>query len=1314
MEVEQNDEIQQVLLGKAKNNKVEWLDQRNHVLRRIDMYAGSGDARQHDGTTFVVDARDDGEGDLETAHEEVEKVEVNPATESDPLLSSDEQPPSKKAKTKAKKKEPVLKPVKFNAHCSPAALNLFKEVIQNAIDNGLRDQTQKKIKISVNQRTGIFEVYNDGAGIDTSEYESTGRSVVDIIFSEYMSGTNLSEKPSSEMTEEEMHAALISGGRNGFGVTLVNTYSKWFEVETGNPATQELYTQRWEDNMGKRLSPKRKKYKNKLGFVRVRFELDFEKLGMSCPGMDGLHPELVKAYSRQAYDAAIVSGLRLNSVYWSDRGPDGWESPIPLKNGPSYLRALLDPCVKTARRVAQELVTRPDGLAVLEIAVCVVGDDERATLNDNALSVGFVNGIRCSSGTHMDHVTKRIVETVRKQVISKAKRELTVQPKHVMDHLAMVVTCLVANKSFDSQCKERLTTPASELGFKWTPSESFKSSLFKTDIVQLASTAAEQKESAAAKRVNAPNRSKALKINKFDPPVVKKNATIILTEGDSAKALAVAGLGVVGRDAYGVFPLKGKLLNVRNCTKQQLSGNKEIHDLNIILGLEQGVTYTAEMIENLPFSKLVIFTDQDPDGDHIAGLIVNWLHHQHPSVLKARPNFVQRFATPLIKATPKTGGGDTLEFFSVQEFDEWKEAQEGSGDLKRFRIKYYKGLGTHTSKEARESFRHWNRNVITLEYTGADCDTAMLDYFDSKKADRRKEILSKEYDANSFIDYSESCTSINAYMNRAVVHFSHYDNERSIAGFDGFKPGQRKIMWVFLNAYNKSEEVKVAQICGKIAEKMAYHHGEVSLQETIVALAQEHLGTNTVPLLKPIGQYGSRHAETKVHAAARYIFTKINEFATLLFPEDDFPILTVREEEGQQIEPTHLLPVVPLNLINGVQGIGTGFSTDIARHNPKDVILACTQLAKVHLDGGDMAETPLQSITPWFDAFSGTVRMDTEPQSVAPATVAEERCADGFTVEGCYDIDLSTGTLTVTELPPTKWTEPYMEFVRDKLMTSPTDEKAGQGNPEKGGRKKKRPRDDEIPESAGAPSPNSVAKTPLVKEIFNGSSENRVHIEMKCDVDQLRAVHEKGDIVKVFRLSMKESLKNMRYFDDQGNLVIARDVRDIVRKHAVVRLEGYVKRKEFHLGAKRRNLEKITSELVFINAVLNETLVISKRKKAEVAEDVADLGCMRVSEGRTEPDNLKDFNYLLRMSLESLTEENVDALKKKHAALEVDIATLEATEPASMWLSDLERLHEGTKAFFEDKAQRHSEGAIVTKNLSKKRKRKEKNQSKLN
>merc|ERR1712088_50520 len=174
--------------------------------------------------------------------------------------------------------------------------------------------------------------------------------------------------------------------------------------------------------------------------------------------------------------------------------------------------------------------------------------------------------------------------------------------------------------------------------------------------------------------------------------------------------------------------------------------------------------------------------------------------------------------------------------------------------------------------------------------------------------------------------------------NKELVLFSNCDNERSIPSLvDGFKPGQRKVMFTCLKR-NDKKEVKVAQLAGSVGEMSAYHHGEMSLMGTIIGLAQNFVGSNNINLLQPIGQFGTRLAGGKDSASPRYIFTQMSPLARLIFNANDEPLLNFLNEDNQRIEPYWYLPIIPMVLVNGAEGIGTGWSSKVPNYDPREII----------------------------------------------------------------------------------------------------------------------------------------------------------------------------------------------------------------------------------------------------------------------------------------------------------------------------------------------------------------------------------------
>jgi len=354
--------------------------------------------------------------------------------------------------------------------------------------------------------------------------------------------------------------------------------------------------------------------------------------------------------------------------------------------------------------------------------------------------------------------------------------------------------------------------------------------------------------------------------------------------------------------------------------------------------------------------------------------------------------------TPIIKATK---GSETKSFYTDSTFRQWY----GNGK-QGWKIKYYKGLGTSTSAEAREYFKKIKDLTVQFD-TDDSMDESIILAFDKTKSDLRKTWLleSTEKKASELeVPYGNvERLGISDFIHKDLVNFSLADLKRSIAHVsDGLKPSQRKVLYACFTK-NLTSEMKVAQLAAYVSEKTSYHHGEVSLADTIVKLAHNFTGSNNINLLEPCGQFGTRLMGGKDASQTRYIFTKLTKNARILFDPKDDPVLNYLDDDGKQIEPDYYVPILPTVLVNGTEGIGTGFSSYIPPFNPLDI--------KHNIERVINGENIIP-MKPWFDKFTGRVFSN----------------EDGLWItEGVWK---SSGkNVIVTELPPGRWTQDYKEYL---------------------------------------------------------------------------------------------------------------------------------------------------------------------------------------------------------------------------------------------------------------------------------------------
>ena len=849
---------------------------------------------------------------------------------------------------------------KKNLKYSPALLKIFDEILVNAIDrNSLHPKQVSSISVSIDKNVGSVTIENNGplGGIGVRMHEKEGLWNPELVFGHLLTSTNYDD------TQKR-----IVGGRNGYGAQLANIYSSDFSVIIKDHETKQTYTQKWSKNMTVCDPPKIKKHSGATSSVSITFTPEWKRFGMSK-----MDDTIYNIFQKRVWDANICTTQNCKVKFNGD--------VLPKQNFEAY--AKMHEGVQDVASVSGD-----------RWSVCI-GPSE------NGLEqVSFVNGIcTMKGGTHVDHAANLIANGIIEDMAKKIK----LKPQQVKNAFTIFVKATIENPTFSSQVKSECTSKAADFGSKFEPPKNFVKNALKTGIADELTALSKFKEMKELKKTDGARKSKITGIPKLDDANKAGTAqsgkcTLIVTEGDSAKTLAVAGLSVVGREHFGVFPLRGKCKNVRDSSVAQLTSNQEFNDLKKILGLQQGKEYTN--VSELRYGRLMIMTDADNDGSHIKGLILNMFHYFWPSLLKF--NFVVSMVTPIIKATK---GSETKSFYTDSAFRSWY----GSGKS-GWRIKYYKGLGTSTSAEAREYFKKIQDLTVKFD-VDTMTDESIILAFDKKKADARKtwllESTAKEAGELEVAYGNVKQLAITDFVHKDLVNFSLADLKRSIAHVcDGLKPSQRKVMFSCFQK-NLRDEMKVAQLAAYVAEKSAYHHGEVSLAETIVKLANDYTGSNNINLLEPCGQFGTRLMGGKDASQTRYIFTRLSNDARKIFDPKDDAVLTYLDDDGRSIEPEFYMPVIPTVLVNGTEGIGTGFSCYVPPFNPDDI----KKNIMSFMNGKE-----LKKMKPWFKGFRGRIFEDE---------------TGGWITEGIWQV-IGT-TVKVTELPPGRWTQDYKEYL-DSLV----------------------------------------------------------------------------------------------------------------------------------------------------------------------------------------------------------------------------------------------------------------------------------------
>lgn len=846
---------------------------------------------------------------------------------------------------------------------NPGFYKLFDELLVNAHDHVVRlkqrksENLVKHIDISVLNETSIV-MRNDGESIDVEKHPEYGVYIPQMIFGELLTSTNY------DKTEKK-----LVGGKNGYGVKLVNIFSKKFTITIVDGKRQLKYVQTFEDNMSKIGEPSIKACKTK-SYVEIEWTPDFTRFGWK---ESKIPSQLLKIIERRIYDLAMTVGKDVR-VTWCD-------TLIKFRDLTSYASWYLP--VDT--NIVTDIPQTGWQLAVSDSPV------------DRGFNVSFVNGIWTRSGKHVDEITNQIVNHIVSYL--ETKKKIKVKPAIVKDSLAVFICCSVENPSFSSQTKEVLTSKVScKLG-----EDFLKKIISKLNIVTKVLEAQDAKDAKEFKKTDGKKQSKITGIPKLDDAVYAGTArshecVLILTEGDSAKAMAISGLSQEQRKFYGVFPLKGKLLNVKDISAKKIEGTEEIANLKKIIGLETGKKYTD--LKSLRYGRILIMTDQDYDGSHIRGLLINMFHELWHELIKV-PGFITYMATPIVKAHK---GKLHKVFYTQYEYEEWRKTDSSRG----WNVKYYKGLGTSTRDEAKEYFKI--PNIVNYTFSTLSDDSIDL-AFNKSRADNRKDWL-KTYNRSEIVGPSKDLL-YEDFVNKDLIHFSNYNLERSIPNvMDGLKTSQRKILYSAFKRNLKSE-IRVAQFAGYVSEHSGYHHGEASLNDAIIGMAQDFVGSNNIPWLVPQGQFGTRLQGGKDSASPRYIHTYLQSYVKDLVPTDDFDCLVYRDDDGILVEPEWYAPILPMLLVNGSRGIGTGYSTFIPSFNPTELKSAITEW----LEKGTGLD---REFTPWTRGFKGKItKIDKQD----------------YLVEGISKVE--GDTITITELPIETWTQYFRETL-DKMCIDGT------------------------------------------------------------------------------------------------------------------------------------------------------------------------------------------------------------------------------------------------------------------------------------
>ena len=1117
------------------------------------------------------------------------------------------------------KKKIVKRKIMFNS----AFERIIIEPISNAIDNKWESDKMNVpmsiIKFSCDKETGRITLWNDGRWIPVELKDwphkdpKTGNISVEtlypaeVYFGEDLSGTNYDD-----------NEIRMTSGRNGIGAKATNVFSTEFNIICADPINKKTFKQTYRNNMSIRDKPKISRCTLKKGYTEISWVPDYKKFDIETLSNDWMG--LIK---RHAYETAMITGL--NVLFNGEK--------LGAKTLLAYAKMILENKAKII-----SLNTSFSG----ERCEIVLAENVD---NEDFNHISFVNGaLTRDGGVHVKAWKDVLLGSIRDGLNSRKKnirliktdvKNMKITQNDIEKYFMIFVKAELSQPAFESQSKNKLVKPKpstiklTDVQLKQVLKWKFVSDV--DDIIQ----------SRIDKKVQKTDGKQYTRINlgdKYDGANwagtnKSYKCGLIVAEGQSAKAMITAGRPMIqnGADRYGIFAIRGKLINASKVSSSKLNQNEEIVMLKKILGASYGTDYSKdENFNTLRYKEgIYIMCDADVDGYHIRGLLINAIYQMFPGLVER--GFVKTLITPVVKVSlPKK---KVIEFYTESDYKKWLENNVGK------KGEYYKGLGHFDSNESKEYFKDWK--CITYKLDSLSPKKMEL-AFGSNSAQNRKEWIS-EYDEETLIMdngvFKEYVTPLNGdvcinyFIDRELVLYALETLDRAIPNiYDGFKESSRKVFFGTLKKKIKSDtKIKVEQLAGYISEQTQYHHGEKNLYDTIVGMAQGFVGSNNIPLLQNLGMFGTRLGGnvgkkggiSQIRggadaAAARYIATKLDDITRFIFRPEDDDLLEKKIDDGVEVEPIHYMPIIPMILINGANGIGFGYSTFIPQYNPMDIL----KWIKIWINGISPREEAFPVMIPWYRGFTGEIKVDNK----IFITSGKMHCEHSSTADKVSAVGREL--YHVTELPIGLWTNSFKILLEEKFV-----------------------------------------KSKLIVDFKTYNTDNSVHFILHPSRDFV------PDIDSNFKCMHKQySMANMVAIDEHSIPLKYENVEEILHKFCIKRLDLYILRKKNELIKMEHMLRINKNKFRFIKEIISDhTLILFNRDEEELFKEM--------EEKKYDKEDNKYYTYLVEMPIRSMTKQKLATLAEHIEKLNSSIIELNKKTEKELWLNDLAEFENAYKKF---------------------------------
>lgn len=1100
--------------------------------------------------------------------------------------------------------------------------NIFDEIITNATDlviDAYMNNTNLVRNINISYTDDSITIYNDGVGfnVDKGKCEPDANDGV-----RYWPPESGITRPntSKHYRKKDRGEESYCGGKNGLGAKLTFIFSKAITVDTTSNGVSYRQTLTLNTNTWKPQYPEPTIDYNshEENHTTITFYPNFSIL------LNSSMSDIIPLIWRRALEIKMMLNINvtINNVVINALTPTRFIGQYIVPNVP----------------ILEYRSTKTIGEGNTYYWYCAFYPGK----NNSVMS--YVNGMYTpEGGKHVNY----ILQHVSKQILAvyNSKRN-TLKWDTIRSLLSGIIITYVPNAEYTNQVKGKLKTG------KLHPYEPIDNEKIKAFILSGFNKHIEHAIDMANKRLinksvkefcSGKRGNRGYGIDKYIPAEYSKRkgwslrgqTKLFVTEGKSANTSAIEGLKVLktsGKNLYGTYSMKGKPINAMKCKFDRIANSKEIIQLMTILGLEFDVDYgDMKNFKKLRYGGIIIFTDADEDGTHIKGLIISFFMKYWPSLLQ-RNDFVYSFRTPYVRI--KKGSTLVKEFYSLQQYKNWCSRTNMEIQYKTY---YYKGLGTNEPAEMHRYFKDFEKNLV--HFVWKEGDGKWIDTAFGKSVAARKTWLKNVTQNSSDTDesvYTSNNLSYETFINKHVNSYVNYNIYRMIPSIiDGFKPVHRKIIYTIIKK-NIRSKINVSVLAERVKSNTHYAHGDASMSGAISRMMQLITDVNNLILLQPKGAAGFRDALTP--ASPRYLGTTPSSYLTLIFRLEDNPILEQRTEEGVSVEYENFIPIIPLILINGSGGIGTAYSTYIPKHHPNTVINILIQRLEANINLTAWDSNPV--LIPWYIHYQSN-------ETITSETV--KRYGDSYIRYMTYGkYTLLNDILRITELPATgKSYEKYTQGTLKKLLAN-----------------------DVITDIARThkSSKESNTITAHMPEIYVTLS--------KTIIETIKSLKNPHDfIIKTFKLSSPINTSNMMGYNSEYKLIKYKTTMEILNEYFKYRIFMYEKRKKYHINHLKDQLSIIQFKLLFIKAIINDRIEIKRVSRINLVHAIDKcIPNIRSTLSTTTTLTSTSYNFLTRMPLYSLTNDDLNKLQTEYDKYFEELNTYKKISISQLWLNELHEL----------------------------------------